>query len=366
MTTKGNIQYFADTLLIEKILTIEEGLTKEAGLVDMFRGVASAIQQQVSERVKNEGVSGALVTYLAPAVLGRIWAPLGIVTTLASAWGFSVGSMMNSVLNGLRPKLEAGEQVTLDEINSIGKAAAQGEIGETMNAEAGDDMLFYLRKIEAEGKLTRLVRNAQLGRAYNSTPWLKGQGGVLGRIFGTVGKLKGKWLLAGIIIWFIKTVLIGAGLVEGTQAVSKVVGINPETKEKDETSLTGFHSEDEPEIVRVNLPQAMSHNLKPSGQGLQYHQNDESSMWIVPLVGNNMSKTLLSWTLSIYPELKGYEKDIISSSSFNNLVSLLSKGIDPESPGYLVVPQGLHSRKDIVDRFVAQVASKINRKTDEP
>src|SRR5690606_33124823 len=152
--SKGEIQYIADTLLIEKLLTMEEGITKQAGLVDMFRGAATAIQQQVAERVEREGVVGAIATYMAPSMLWGIWKPLGVLAVVADLFGVSVGSIMNGIFQALKPKIEAGKQLTLNEINSIGKSVAQSELGESLSDIADSNDLFYpVREIEANGKL---------------------------------------------------------------------------------------------------------------------------------------------------------------------------------------------------------------------
>jgi len=367
MSSSGNIQYIADTLLLEKLFRIEEGITKQAGLVDAFKNAASSIKEQVAARVKKDGIGVTLINYLAPAVLGRIWPPLGIIATLAGLWGVNIGEIMNSMMGSLKDKIASGKLLTMSEINDAGKSAA-GNLGggtDEFVTQANDDFLYHLRQIETDGKLTSLVREAQWGRAFKAAPNIVGQGGVLGRVFGNIGKLKGKWLLVGIIIWFVKTVLLGAGVVEGTEAAAKATGLKDKVDEVKTNITTDTKNDVEKETVpaaylapAISIPNTIPHDFKPSGQGQQYHLNDGQSIWIIPLLNGDTADTLISWALSIYPEVQGREDEIRALKPFNNMVSIMNNGINSQSPNYLTVPKGLTSRKAVVDRFLSLAPDK--------
>ncbi len=378
MSKKGNIQYISDTLLLEKVLRIEEGITKQAGLVDSFQTAAKAIKDQVAARVESDGLGVTLVNYIVPAVLFKIWWPLGILESVASLFGVNIGQIMNGMMNSLKSKIESGESLTMDEINDAGKAAAGGggslvfEADDGVIVNANDDFFFYLREIESNGKLTTFIREAQLGKAYNASPFFggKGQKGVLGKIFGSLftrSRPKGKWLIIGIVIWFVKTVLLGAGLVEGSSAVKNI--IKPDDQEKAQEKSINPVDEKETQhadffIPAINIPNAIPHNFKPSGQGQQYHINDGQSIWIVPLLNNDTADTLISWALSIYPEVQGREDELRKTQPFNNMVSILNNGINPKTPKYLTVPKGLTSRKAVVDKFIGSISQKDNKQND--
>lgn len=371
MSTNGNIQYLADTLLLEKLFRIEEGITKQAGLVDAFKNAANSIKEQVAARVEKDGLGVTLVNYIAPAVLGRIWPPLGIIATLAGLWGVNIGEIMNGMMGSLKDKISSGKLLTMSEINDAGKSAAGGMDGaDDFVTEANDDFLCHLRQIETNGKLTSLVREAQQYRswsgAFKAAPNLRGSGGVLGRIFGNIGRGKGKWLLIGIVIWFVKTVLLGAGVVEGTEAAAKATGVKDKVEElktniNSNTKTNEEHGDTIPATYvapAVSLPNSIPHNFKPSGQGQQYHLNDGQSIWIIPLLNGDVADTLISWALSVFPEVQGREDEIRALKPFNNMVSIMSNGISSQSPNYLTVPKGLTSRKQIVEKFLGALPKK--------
>ena len=322
---KGEIQYMADSLLLEKLATIEYGLTKNAGIIDMFSGLFTSIKDEIAAKVKERGVLTVLAEYLTEGAIISLLGPWGIAIEAAASYlGFDIGAFAVSVFSSVKDKIEVGESINLNEINEQGKA---------LGKLAFNDMFFSLRKAEAEGTI---VKN----------------GGGLGSL------LKGKSaksLLVGIVTWVIKSILIGAGVNEGAKAISKEVSKhtnNGESSNVESNSPSDLHP------VKVNLPPVIPNTFKASNDGNQYHINDGSSVWVVPLLNKSVEKTLIWWTVTIYPELKGYENELTQLSSFNNMASILKSGIEINHPDYLTIPQGLHTRKEVVDRFAGAVKLK--------
>jgi len=188
---------------------------------------------------------------------------------------------------------------------------------------------------------------------------LGGKGGILGRIFGNLfsargGKSKILMIIAGIIVWAIKSILLGAGVVGGSKLINNYVN-------KDKPSENNNPEQPKPtQQTHFNIPEAIPNSFKSSNDGNQYHTNDGSSIWIIPLLNKDVAKTLIWWATSIYPELKGHESEITNSTPFNNMVSILNTQIDPAHPEYATIPPGLHTRKEVVDRFAGIV--KLDKK----
>jgi hypothetical protein len=115
------------------------------------------------------------------------------------------------------------------------------------------------------------------------------------------------------------------------------------------------------ELVTKNPPAQLSiqapHKFKSSGDGEQYHQNSSDTIWIIPLVNNNLEDTLLNWCYNVYPETQNYDSEITESNGFKKTKSSLQKYVEKN---HLIVPTNFHSRKEIVDTFVSDVESKIN------
>lgn len=325
---KGEIQYMADSLLLEKLATIEYGLTKNAGLIDMFSSLFTYIKDEIAAKVKEKGVLTVLGEYLTEGAIISLLGPWGIqIEAAASYFGFDIGAFAMSIFSSIKDQITNGQSINLNDINQQGK-----ELGKL----AFNDMFYSLRKAEKNGTI---VKN----------------GGMLSSLL--KGK-SGKQILVGIITWVIKSILIGAGVNEGAKAVKNVVNQHNEESSGSENLEQVQNSEESINLVKVNIPPAIPNSFKSSGDGNQYHINDGSTVWVVPLINKNIEKTLIWWAVSIYPELKGLENEFAQLNSFNKMVSILKAGIEPNHPDYLTIPSGLHSRKEIVDRFAGEIKLK--------
>ena len=158
-------------------------------------------------------------------------------------------------------------------------------------------------------------------------------------------------MVGGIIVWLLKTLLVGAGLVAGAGLVKKLV-----TPSKDKAIVTApaapSATPSAPKDVRPPKP---ADPFKASGSGEQHFANDANAIWIVPLLGGNVEKTLIAWATDVYPKLSGNEFVIRRSPAFKRAANKLKRNFNPSNPGSLIMPIGLHSRKQVVDLFARDV-----------
>lgn len=364
---RGDVQYLADSILLEKLAIMEIGLSKTAGLMDSLKGelgsLSSGITSEVSSAVGEKGVMATLEEFLATGVIMRFLGPWGIaIEFFASLFGFNIESFIGSILDYVKKEVSSGNSVSLNTINDMGKSVVAFSIGDELIKNS--DMFYLIRKADSDGTIMKLAAPGYFELANRKNPVFSGQSGIIGRIFGSLFSSRGNgskssilMIIAGIIVWIIKSVLLGAGVVGASKLVNHFVNKsesnpNSSNKESDQNQPT--------QQTHFNIPPPIPNSFQSSGEGNQYHINDGSSMWIIPLLNNDVAKTLTWWTISIYPELKGHESEFNSSAPFNNMVSILTTQIDPNHPEYAKIPQGLHTRKEIVDRFAGEV--KIDSK----
>lgn len=358
---KGDIQYLADSILLEKLAVMEIGLSKTAGLMDELGGLGDSIKSQVSSVVGEKGIASTLEEYLAVGAITKLLGPWGYIIELAASWlGFDVGSFVSSIIDYVKNKISNGGSISLDDVNSAGKSLAESHSGsfaadDGFTTSASNDMLIFLKEAESNETLMKLAAG-YLESANDNVPFFGGKGGMLGKIFGNLfsargGKSKILMIIAGIVVWVIKSILLGAGVVGASKLIS-----NHTNKDKppEHTNSENNQESDPIQQAHFNIPPAIPNNFHAAGDGNQYHINDGSSMWIVPLLNKDVAKTLIWWTTSIYPELKGHESEFTNSNSFNNMVSLLTTQIDPAHPEYVKIPPGLHTRKEVIDRFAGE------------
>jgi len=349
---KLKLQQVSDTILLDNIMIILTGLNrdmvKEAGLVESFHDIAENIKRLVHQKVQEKGKFHALTEVLTAGTLLNLMGPMkGALTFGAQLFGIPIQGIIEKAVDAILPKLERGEKLTPRDLDVEASA-------NYLNIK-----LAVLDDAHKNNQLFRLLRENQAGLHENIKLAAKsgGFGAMLARFFASKNK-GSQSLFVKIILWFVKTALLGAGLMYVSPSISKEVkdSVHPLFGGDGEKKTDGLQNE---ERESVTLPPIKSHNFKASGKGEQFHQNNTSSMWIVPIINGDVKKTLLSWAKEIYPELKEKDNIILSSISFNKIASILDSLIEPGSPNSLVVPEGIHTRRNIVDVFIGDVAEKL-------
>lgn len=352
MKFNAELQYIEDTQLVEKLAVIDLFLTKEANFLGSALGtVAGGIKSFVEEHVDSSSPASlikSVLKLLEPGYFFKIHPLLGILSTIGQMFGFSVVDILSSVVGSIAPKLENGMKVSAQEVNQ----AVVATVG--LDSEASYDLFYDLKKYAEDGDITKKAISP-----FKSGP----KAPLLQRVLPFLGPRKSRTLVGAFIGWFIKTILLSAGLLGGAELLNNMV-FTP-AKEKVKTILPTTPEGITVEQVRTKpsvalAPQAPSHNLKPSGRGEKEHQNNDQNVWVVPIYGS-VQNTLAMWTQEIYPELVGKLHLVRSSASFNRVANILDSYLDAENPNYLVVPAGYTNRKEIVDMFIGETAQKLQQ-----
>lgn len=354
----GELQYLADTILMQEIANIELGLTKQAGLFQdlnlnsIGESIKSFVQSHVSDTAPG-GYVGSVLNLMTPAILLRINPLLGIIYLIASQFGFDLNGIITKIQQALSNRLKSGENLTSSDITQIGKDAIGGLIGEA----APSDLFLPLRKyaqpsLESYAQMfsrediSSKLFGPTITRSLPETPILGGSGSVLQRVFGTLfnlpggkGKSKALWLIGGFIIWTIKTILLGAGLLAGAEMVHKI--LSPKSP-----SLPPSENNIEPEVSEIKTENIIPIKLEEAKK----INTNKSELWIVPLF-NTIENTLLIWIKDLYPEVidtADFQNKLFNNSTFKEIVKLLN---NPEKVGkkVMVMPEQFTSRKQVVD-----------------
>lgn len=352
---KETLAYLADCALMDDLYHLEFGLSKRAGLFDELNlpSIGNSIQDFVKSHVSPDhagGYLGSVADLLAPTVFFRINPIFGVIYLISSQLGFDFTGVVSKILNAVRPKLESGQGVSPEEVSSIGKSIVASEVGSEATA-APDDLLEPLRKY-AKSPLDFLNPfNLLGGNKLPTTPWLTGgKGSTLEKIFGNLlskpgyGRSRSLWLLGGFAIWVVKTVLLGAGLLAGAEAVSKLLGHKssappptpsisiPATEKVEESTTHPSVVTSPPPAAQIDLPQFAS----------------QSELWVVPII-DNLENTLSLWIQDLEPHVSPDVLDKVKKSNkFKTVLTMLK---DPRRLGgkSLVMPPQFTSRQQVVD-----------------
>lgn len=380
---KTNSEYIVDTMLLDKIYLIEiaadftadmtiksdSGLIKQAGMADSLLGsLSGSIMSFAKKHIDTSSISSVMVSlaeFLVPAVLFKVNPILGVLELIASQMGFNVVKIVKDIITTVYHAISDKRLPTLDEINSVGKSAVSSVAGD-INAEndvnqtidKSSSMFQELHIIEKQGQLTRLKLAAPSPASSSSLniPFLGGKKGtgivenIFGNLFQKRAKGKAMWLMGGFVVWIMKTLLLGAGLIAGAEAVHGLLGGKKET-----TNQVSQTNQQTQPIESHHAP------LTPTGRGQDVHTNDhETSTWIVPLINNSISDTLIAWAEDIYKEFLNEEEVLKQTQAFHNTIDILKAGLEAEN-NKLAVPKQFKTRKQVVDSFAIQAANNLHK-----
>jgi hypothetical protein len=360
---RHELQYISDTILIESLAS-DPALLKEAGLFDDlgFSSIASSIQNFLKKHINADapgGHVGGVLNILTPGILYRIHPVLGIAAGVSTALGFNIGSIFGKVKDAVKA---AGGRLSLDEADAIAKDA----VGLKSTAS------IPLEELIVEGRKRRW---SVPGRKPD-IPFGRGAKGasMLTKIFGNLGKLRGKMLLAGILIWFIKTFLLAAGLIAGASLVAGLVTKDkdvpePASEKKVETpapapapATPGATYKQQPvqkKTPTYSLAPQEAAPFEPSGRGQKFFANNAGNLWIVPLINRSIDDTLVQWTIDVYPETELWSGLIESAKGFKQAVRRLKRNYTRQSPNSLIMPQEFHTRRQVVDLFSKDIEKAV-------
>lgn len=339
------LSFWEDTLAVEEIFA-QEFLTtdpryfrKNAGIADSLglSGIASSIKDFASnylgEEIADRGAIGGILSLISFPVLLRINPLLGIANAVASMRGYDLASIVDRIITSLRPKLEQGT-VSQEDLSQIGQEVVKG------------------------ASLAVLIKEGQryYNSRYNSSFFGNSQNGVIGRIFGNLGKEKGWQFVKALVFWTIKMALMGAGIVAGANQVGKCLGIKKDLPQHNPVNQNSNNSST-PSTSSVPAPPLPIH-YQPSGNGEKYFPNDDQNIWVVPVINQSLEDTLLAWTVDVYPELEGKEDQVENSPGFQRVLHQLQTNYSASTPESLKMPTTFHTRKQTVDSFVAQLGNK--------
>lgn len=364
----GEVEFLADTLLLEKVAVIQYGLQKTAGfgdtLKDMLGNATSSVSSAVSSELSsmmNTSSPETIIASLGKMILNggifMLWRPLGIINLAARAvLGIDAGTIAEKIWRRVSGLLSSKGQVSQQEVSEITRDVtaefAGSDSGAVRDKRSSYDLLEPLRTAEKNGQLYSFVKNAMSFEEMSN--W-----------FSKISPFKARSVVGGMVGWVIKAALIGAGLMAATGSLARLLGIRKEeipgatapTTPQQQTETTNAVYEAQPETA----PAAPNNKLTPTGRGQDTHLNDHvKTKWIVPMVGGSVQSTLIAWARDVYVELAHVDDSTFRElPSFNKIVGEVSRFLEANSRK-ITVPPRYKSRRQVVDQFASDAAKHMD------
>lgn len=371
--TNGELQLIADTIVLDRLVVISSGLQpgkiQKLASFDVKSG-AAIINDAVQELIQDN--EGSVIQTLGAAIfngsLFMKWPLLGIFNFASKAFfNVDILDLIKKMWKMIEPHLKSNGTVTNQQLQGardrILSQMPKQQIDEDVETEddsESDDYFYPLRT----ASFTQLsVKTA----AHRYDP---GTLDTVMRIFSGIGHFQRAKLIAQLVFYFVKVVLLGAGLMYGAKKIREYL-FDKKPKQLAPTSqptTPGSETPETPETPEEHTP--IESNAKqflvrsPQSYQFKTHKNDSTSDWSVPLVNGQVDDTLKSWMVYMYPKLQGKEHLADMSNSFHSVVGELSGEVDKTREGYITwVPKKFHSIPQIVDQFAQEVASMAASKT---
>lgn len=360
----GEIQYIADTFLLEDFFQSlaeedDDKLRKYAfDFGSILSGIKGSIGNFVGSQIHGKDSGGAtrtIVNLLAPATFFRLHPILGLIVTGAQIFGMDIYSIYQSIIEKIKPSIEAGKPVSAGEINEAAKAAAP-----EMAKGASDDFLYPLREMQKESQLWGGRRGYYSRPTATGQPFLPQSKNPLLRMFSFLGMSRGSSLIVGILVWFLKTILLSAGLLVAGGAAASALGIGPGSKNNVSPTEVGVTEQAGGVGLARRRPEAPEAVSSSSGIGTYNYRPSTNDLWVESLGSQKPHERVLQWAVESYPALDQYQDIVLSTPSFWNAVRSIS---NTWRPGHtvLVVPKPYNTRNDVLSLFITDVANEIKK-----
>lgn len=396
---QGDIQYIADTILLEKTFRIisaveNRPIIKQAfDFQSMLDNIKSTVVSHITSNIlpktetsppsetgedtTKQSTGKALIEFFVPAIFFKINPWLGLIEAAAHyVFGINITDIFQKIISKIAPKLTAGEPITSAEVNQAGQEAASSittASKEELQLFANGDFFGELRNLERNGQLTiaanyknipylltKQAQTSKLTREFSSQPF--GGGNETNTLFRVFSFLKsngksGNGLIVGILVWIVKTSLLAAGLLlVGNLAASLIKPHQNQTKNSPGPISPPSSVPDAPTSapVQTQIPSS-------TGTGAFIFRKNPSDIWIEDLNGDQPQDLIMDWAEDNYPILNQYEDIIKETPSFWNTVKTFARDW-PRGQNKITVPKEFNKKDDVINMFIKDVFQKIQQK----
>ena len=325
----GEIQYVSDTILLEETFQVlaefnDNRFEKYAfDLAAILPSIGSWVASHTGAQMRDEpnSILRTVEDLVVPGIAFGIHPLLGALVAAAEYFGYDLTAIYEKIKSAILPDLKAGKPVTAEQINSAAQAAIP-EVSETSSTEPppeegeADDLFYSLRAMMSKGNLTKEAIIGGKSSYYSRTEggWLNPLKGLL-NLFSA--RRRGN-IIVGLLSWFLKTILLSAGLL----AVAGVVG-SAFSKKPGEAGQEGPAPAGAP-AAQTSSPQTPA----PTGVNSYVYKTKPGDMWVEELNGQQPHEMLLKWALQSYPILDQYKSIILNTPSFWNAVREITKVLE--------------------------------------
>lgn len=359
-------QFYIDNMIVQTLLS-SEGLTKEA---QEASGLVSSLASKVKDYVADKIVPGheweSVINILTPGILMALNFPiLAFAIKIAEMYfGLDPGKILMSAVDKI--KSFAGSKITSEQVDHAVNASVQENYGS--EPTQADFQKFPKSATIRDAQIVKIALTAAMAEISfeelvcfqnGDMADIKKRAQIVSSFLRFVGlKSKTSSLLGKIIGWIIKVALASAGFMVVGDLFNKVVGRTD--KPSTPSGLPGMPGSGP--ATPVSLPKSTQTSLKVNPNYMNEKLNYATG-WIEMVSPEQIGDQIVHWAENIYPDLQGDDSAIRSSPGFNKLVEIIKEYNEKNTTNITFMPKIFHSRKDVVDVFIDDVAKANNGKS---
>lgn len=364
------LQFYVDTLVLETILS-NPRLSKNAQS-GMVSSLLQKVFQYTHEKIKDIQDSDhkieMITNFLIPGMLTAFGFPfLGFLSKIGQmVFHIDFAKILGDIASSVKSLIVGGKQASSGEVDSVvNKVVMNNYPPEPTETDINKFLPAQERVVT--NKLTlreaHLIKIAFADYALNNPEVnlhdpemnVKFAAGLFQSALASFlsSRHKTMKILISVLGWMVKAILASAGFMVAGDAINKIVGgtTNPidGSQQSNKTEPTSVMAPPTQNIFKVNPGYVTENNNGPYAR------------WMIQVDPNTIDNLLVSWTTDIYPDLKGQESAVRSSRTFQSVADVI-KAYNAGGPSNVTfIPRQWKSRKQVVDNFMAELASTIHK-----
>lgn len=359
--SNSEISFYVDSLIVEAILK-DESLIKNADSGSLVSSLIEKVKGYVGNHIDPSDKAGSLINILGPgaisvafSAMGLSW--LGMLIGLAMrVFNINVKGIISSIWDKLKSAISGDKPVSSAQVDSFVQSAVQEHAKPATKEEAEKASAT----IEAKS-FSQLIRDAK----FVKLTMIDYESGILKKnavmssdffdMFNT-RKSKTTSILTRVLSWIFKIALASAGLMVAGDVVNKFLG---RPNAIDGTIQKGKPVEQAP-AAPVNIAKQTKFPIKPGYVAEKYNMGDSNWTERISNDSSSIENMLIDFAKTVYDGLNGKEGLIRNSPAFQ-VVKDRIEFYNHASPGSPMIwlPKYFSSKKQIVDYFIDDVASKV-------
>ena len=371
--SNAEIRLYVDTLILEAVLA-DPTIVKKADT-----GILENIKNEVTKYVENsidpDNKTASMLSLLAPVAIFKIFSnilprPIALILgILSSAFRIDIKDIFAKVYSEISNLISGGKKTTSAAIDNAVRSAVASTVPQPTEEHAKkfiqqykkedtskseediDTDIFSSSSIQKELRHARMLKLALIDYEQSlikTADTKKSLTGILGKLSSFTG------FLTGSIGWIFKIALLAGGFIIAGDVLNRFLdrpSIGEGTIQKGKVVDSS-----KPQIV---VPKSTQTKFPLRKDYTEENYNQGSHTWIVNLTANkpNIENLILDFADDVFQGLENKENLILNNPKFKALVNhFMIFNAGNMGTNITIVPYPLHSKRQVVDMFIDDVA----------